>query len=86
MTAANDHEAQLGAVLQAALSLLGARQDRMLTIDEWAELARAVARCQGRTTVEYLADRDLEDLAERYGDEWDAAADGPLPTGTNPGE
>ncbi len=31
---APDREAQLGAVLQAALYLLGARQDQMLTIEE----------------------------------------------------
>lgn len=42
---AGNREAQLEAVLQAALYLLGARQDRMLTIDEWTDLARAVAAC-----------------------------------------
>ncbi len=39
---APNREAQLEAVLQAALYLLGARQDRMLTIEEWTDLARAV--------------------------------------------
>jgi hypothetical protein len=75
-----DREGKLEAVLQAALYLLGARQDQMLTLEEWTDLARAVAACQDRTTAEYLTDRDLEDIAERYALEWDKAADGPLPT------
>ncbi len=75
-----NHEAQLEAVLQAALYLLGARQDQMLTIEEWTELARAVAACQERKTAEYLTDHDLEDIAERYALEWNEATDGPLPT------
>jgi hypothetical protein len=72
-------QAQLDAVLQAALHLLGARQDRMLTIEEWTDLARAVAACQERKTAEYLTDHDLEDIADRYALEWDEAIDGPLP-------
>ena len=79
-TPAPNRESQLEAVLQAALYLLGARQDQMLTIEEWADLARAVAACQERKTAEYLTDHDLEDIAERYALEWDEAADGPLPT------
>lgn len=75
-----DREAQLEAVLQAALYLLGARQDQMLTIEEWTDLARAVAACQQRKTADYLTDRDLEDIAERYALEWDEATDGALPT------
>lgn len=71
---------QLEAVLQAALYLLGARQDRMLTIDEWTDLARAVAACQERKTADYLTENDLEDIAERYALEWDEATDGALPT------
>ena len=78
-TPAPNREAQLEAVLQAALYLLGARQDQMLTIEEWTELARAVAACQERKTAEYLTDHDLEDIAERYVLEWDEANDGPLP-------
>ncbi|MBX3384173.1 MAG: hypothetical protein KF864_11765 [Phycisphaeraceae bacterium] len=77
---APDREAQLEAVLQAALYLLGARQDQMLTIEEWTDLARAVAACQQRKTADYLTDRDLEDIAERYALEWDEATDGALPT------
>jgi hypothetical protein len=73
-------QAQLEDVLQAALYLLGARQDQMLTIEEWTDLARAVAACQERKTAEYLTDHDLEDIAERYALEWDEATDGPLPT------
>ena len=72
-------QAQFEAVLQAALYLLGARQDQMLTIEEWTDLARAVAACQERTTADYLTGHDLEDIAERYALEWDEATDGPLP-------
>jgi len=79
MSATPPSEAQLEAVLQAAVYLLGARQDQMLTIEEWTGLARAVATCQGRKTAEYLTDRDLDDIAERYALEWDEATDGPLP-------
>jgi len=79
-TPAPNREAQLEAVLQAALYLLGARQDQMLTIEEWTDLARAVAACQERKTAEYLTDHDLVDIAERYALEWDEATDGPLPT------
>jgi hypothetical protein len=80
VSATNPSEAQLEAVLQAALYLLGARQDQMLTIEEWTGLARAVAACQERKTAEYLTDHDLEDIAERYGLEWDEATDGALPS------
>ena len=73
-------QTQLEAVLQAALYLLGARQDRMLTIEEWTDLARAVSDCQGRKTADYLTEHDLEDIAERYALEWDEATDGALPT------
>jgi hypothetical protein len=72
-------QAQLEAVLQTALYLLGARQDRMLTIEEWTDLARAAAACQGRKTADYLTEHDLEDIAERYALEWDEATDGVLP-------
>jgi len=65
-TPAPNREAQLEAVLQAALYVLGARQDQMLTIDEWTDLARAVAACQERKTTNYLTENDLEDIAERY--------------------
>ena len=78
-TPAPNRESQLEAVLQAALYLLGARQDQMLTIEEWTDLARAVAACQERTTADYLTDHDLEDIAERYAVEWDEATDGPMP-------
>ena len=72
-------QTQLEAVLQAALYLLSARQDRMLTIEEWTDLARAVAACQERSTADYLTEHDLDDIAERYALEWDEATDGPLP-------
>jgi hypothetical protein len=75
-----DRESQLEAVLQAALYLLGARQDQMLTLEEWTDLARAVAACQERKTADYLTEYDLEDIAERYALEWDEATDGALPT------
>jgi hypothetical protein len=77
-TPASNREAQLEAVLQAALSLLGARQDQMLTIEEWTDLARAVAGCQERKTADYLTEHDLEDIAERYVLDWDEATDGPV--------
>ena len=79
-TPAPNREAQLEAVLQAALYLLGARQDQMVTIEEWTELARAVAACQDRKTADYLTEHDLDDIAARYALEWDEATDGSLPT------
>ena len=79
MAATPHRETQLEAVLQAALYLLGARQDQMLTLEEWTDLARAVAACQGRKTADYLTENDLADIAERYALEWDEATDGPLP-------
>ena len=48
----------------------------MLTIEEWTDLARAVAACQERKTADYLTEHDLEDIAERYALEWDEATDG----------
>ena len=77
-TPAPNRETPLEAVLQAALYLLGARQDQMLTIEEWTDLARAVAACQERKTADYLTEHDLEDIAERYALEWYEATDGPL--------
>ena len=70
--------AQLEAVLAAANHLLGARQDQLLTVEEWADLARTVAACTGRKTVDLLIERDLEEAAE-YGLAWDEATDGLLP-------
>jgi hypothetical protein len=72
-------QTQLEAVLKAAEYLLGARQDQMLTIEEWVDLARAVAASKGRTTAEWLTERDLEDIAGPFGVQWDEATDGPLP-------
>ena len=63
----------------AALGLLAARQDRMLSIEEWASLARAVAGCRGRRAAEYLTDNDMSDIAGGRID-WDEAVDGHLPT------
>jgi hypothetical protein len=82
MTAPNPTatQTQLEAVLQAALHLLGARQDRMLSIEEWTDFARAVAACQKRKTADYLSEHDLEDIAERYALDWDEATDGSLPS------
>ena len=60
-------QTQLEAVLQAALYLLGARQDQMLTLEEWTDLARAVAACQERKTGEYLTEHDTE-----YDDDWES--------------
>jgi len=72
-------QSQLEAVLKAAEFLLGARQDQMLTIEEWVDLARAVAAANGRTTSEWLTERDLEDIAGPIEIEWDEATDGRLP-------
>jgi len=69
---------QLGTVLQAALDLLAARQAHMVTIDEWTELARAVAACQGRTTIEFLADSDLDSIVGRASVDCDDATDGAI--------
>jgi hypothetical protein len=70
---------QLTAVLTAALHVLGARQDHMLGLDEWVDLARAVSACTHGKTTNLLTDRDLDDAAEREID-WDEAADGTLPS------
>jgi hypothetical protein len=69
---------QLEAVLTAAKHLLGARQDHMLTVEEWTALARAVAICTGQRTADLLIERDLEQVAS-YDVQWDPAVDGPLP-------
>jgi len=71
--------AQLEAVLAAAKRLLGARQDQMATVEEWADLARAVAACTGGRTADLLTERDLEQIAEEPPLPWDEAVDGPLP-------
>jgi len=69
---------QLGSVLKAALDLLAARQAHMVTIDEWTVLARAVAACQGRKTIEFLADSDLDSIVGRASVDWDDATDGAI--------
>jgi len=71
--------AQLEAVFIAANYLLGARQDQMVTVEEWADLARAVAACSGRKTADLLTERDLEEVADDPPLPWDEAVDGPLP-------
>lgn len=71
---------QLEAVLSAAGHLLGARQDQMVTVEEWANLARAVAACTGRRTADLLTERDLEQAAEDPPLPWNEAVDGPLPS------
>jgi hypothetical protein len=72
--------AQLEKALSAAEAVLGARQDQMLTVEEWADLARAVAACTGRKTADLLTERDLEQVAEDPPLPWDEAVDGPLPS------
>jgi len=72
--------AQLEAVLDAAGRLLGARQDQMVTVEEWTNLARAVAVCKGRKTADLLTERDLEQVAEDPPLPWNEAIDGPLPS------
>jgi hypothetical protein len=73
--------AQLGAVLTAAKYILGARQDQLLTVEEWVDLARAVAACTGRKTADLLTKRDLEQVTEDPPLPWDEAVDGSLPEG-----
>jgi hypothetical protein len=58
--AAPDPEAALRALLRAAARLLEARQDQMVTSEQWADLARAVAVCRGGTAAEYLTAGDIE--------------------------
>ena len=53
---------QLTAVLAAADRLLRARLDGMVTVDEWAELARAVGACTDRQASDLLTERDLEQI------------------------
>lgn len=57
-------DAQLRAVLDAAVHLLGARQDGMLTVEEWVTLASAVAACKGRKASHLLSARDLADASD----------------------
>ena len=72
------HE-HLTAVLDAAATVLAHRQQQMLTVEEWANLARAVAACTGQKTADLLTDRDLEQVTEHPPLPWDEAVDGPLP-------
>lgn len=72
-------QAQLDAVLHAALYLFGARQERLLTIEECTDLARAFTACPQRKSADYLTEHDLGDIADRVALEWCEAADGPLP-------
>ena len=72
------HE-RLAAVLNAAAAVLAHRQRQMLTVEEWANLARAVAGCTGQKTADLLTERDLEEVTEHPPLPWDEAVDGPLP-------
>lgn len=58
------------ALLQSALDLLSARQNRMVTIVEWVALARAVAACQANQAAAYLTDDDLADIREYCSVDW----------------
>lgn len=78
--AAECDSATADALLHAAQDLLGARQDQMLTVDEWIALARTVAMRTGRKTRDLLTERDFED-ARRYEVIWEETIDGPLPEG-----
>lgn len=53
-------------LLDAAGAVLGARRDDMLTVEEWAALARAVAACTGGRAADLLTERDRDEAAE-YG-------------------
>lgn len=65
-------------LLDTAEAVLAARRDEMLTIEEWAALAKAVAACTEQYASDLLTRRDLEQVVE-YRVPWDVAADGPLP-------
>ncbi|WP_396453244.1 hypothetical protein [Actinomadura sp.] len=69
---------QLKAVLAAAEALLSARADEMVTVEEWASLARAVAGATGCKAADLLGERDLMAVAEERL-AWDEHTDGPLP-------
>lgn len=71
---------QLEAVLAAALNVLSARCQHMETVDEWLELARAVAIANGCKTADLLTERDLDHVRE-YEVEWDEGRDGFLGEG-----
>ena len=71
---------QLTAVLDAAATVLAHRQQQMLTVEEWAALARAVAACTGQKAADLLTDRDLEEVTCAPPLPWDEAVDGRLPT------
>ena len=60
--------------------MLARRQQQMLTVEEWAALARAVAACTGQKTADLLTERDLEEVSTDPPLPWDEAVDGPLPT------
>ena len=53
--------AQLESVLAAAERTLRARQDRMLTAEEWTALARTVADATGCPPTDLLSEWDLHD-------------------------
>lgn len=74
---------QLEAVLQAALYLLGAERDRMLTIEVGRTWLGLSLPAKSTKTADYLHEHDLEDIAEPYALEWDEATDGPLPNSTS---
>lgn len=76
MHATPDH---IEALIKAAEYLLGARQDQLLTIEEWIALARAVGAVRGRATADLLTPHDLEDVRQ-FAIEWNEHVDGPLPT------
>jgi hypothetical protein len=60
------NDAKYRNLLDAAEAVLGARRDQMLTVEEWAALARAVAACTGARAGDLLTERDREEAAE-YG-------------------
>jgi len=72
------HE-HLTTVLDAAATVLARRQQQMLTVEEWATLARAVAACTGQRTADLLTERDLEEVTTDPPLPWDGAVDGVLP-------
>lgn len=78
MIASGERDANAN-LFAAAPDLLAARQDGMVSVEDWMALARAVAACQERKAADYLTEEDFDNIIENERD-WDEATDGPLPT------
>jgi hypothetical protein len=50
-------------IVRAAIALLEARQNQMVTVDEWLNLARAVTEATGHPLWQLVTDDDLREDA-----------------------